>query len=219
MSAESVRVNRLESEGSGRRRGVVGRVALAVAVLVGVGAASAEQANDEATRQLLVAADRGRVAAVRAALGAGARIDEASERFAGSDRQPALVAAALRGHSEVVRVLLELGADPFAVEKDGYNVWHAAAFQGQVPVLRVLIERQTPGYGLHADGATPLHRACWGRTRRHAQAVRVLIEEGGRDCNEPDARGRTPRELSKNPQTLAVLRTCPVRSDAPPPAE
>lgn len=170
--------------------------------------ASETSANDEATRRLIAAADKGDATAIRSALGDGARIDESSELFAGTDRQPSLVAAALRGHANVVRMLLEEGANPLSREKDGFNVWHAAAFQGRTSVLRVLVDRQTPGYVLHPDGFTPLHRACWGRTSRHTAAVRLLITDGGRACDERTQKGRTPLALTKNPRTAVLLREC-----------
>ena len=152
------------------------------------------------TRNLLAAADRGDVAAAKSAVSAGARIDDASVGFAGADQQPPLVAAALRGHAMLVRSLLDWGADPLATEKDGYNVWHAAAFQGRVEVLRVLIERDVQtATACTRTVCPPLHRACWGRTPRHAQSVEALIETGGRDCNEAAADGRTPLEIDSEP--------------------
>ena len=172
------------------------------------------RANDEATRDLLAAADRGDVAAAKSAVSAGARIDDASVGFAGADQQPPIVAASLRGHAMLVRLLLDWGADPLATEKDGYNVWHAAAFQGHVEVLRVLIDRNVDGYGLHEDGMSPLHRACWGRLPRHSQSVETLIETGGRDCNEAAADGRTPLKITRNPRTAAILRNCISKQDA-----
>lgn len=163
---------------------------------------------DAATRRLLRAADRGNVRLARAALDAGARIDENRAAFAGPDRQPPLVAAALRGHVRVVRLLLERGADPAVVEKDGFTVWHAAAYQGRGDVLELLHAQDVPGYGPAADGFTPLHRAVWGTSLRHARAVELLTGPIGRACDEPAADGRTPLEMARHERTRALLEAC-----------
>lgn len=183
---------------------------LALMLLFWAGSAvAADTPSDTATRALLRAADTGSLARVEEALGQGARIDESRISWAGPDGQPALVAAALRGHARIVSFLLENGADPLVTEKDGFNVWHAAAFQGQPAVLRVLIDAGVPGYGIsERDGFTPLHRASWGRARRHFEAVKLLVTSGGRACDEPDRAGRPAAALAKSPQSAAWLTAC-----------
>ena len=173
-------------------------------------AAAAQGREDAATRRLWRAAAAGRVGSVRMALDAGARIDENRTVVTGqAGAQTPLVAAALRGHERVVRLLLELGADPTIPEQDGFTVWHAAAFQGRKRVLEVLDELEVPGYGLSpADGYAPLHRAAWGPTLRHVDAVRYLIGPGGRACDVRAADGKTPLDLAKHAETKALLAAC-----------
>lgn len=169
----------------------------------------AEPSADAATRVLLNAADTGSVPRAEAALRQGARLNESRVAWTGPDGQPALVAAALRGHDQIVSLLLESGADPLVTEKDGFNVWHAAAFQGQPSVLRVLIDADVPGYGIsERDGFTPLHRASWGRTQRHFLAVKLLVTQGGRACDEPDRAGRSAAGMAKNPRVAEWLKAC-----------
>lgn len=167
---------------------------------------------DRATRELLRAADLGNAARVEAALGQGARMDEARVAWTGPDGQPALVAAALRGHAEIVSLLLRRGADPLVTERDGFNVWHAAAFQGRPEVLRVLIDAGAQGYGpSDVDGFTPLHRASWGRAPRHFKAVKLLVTLGGRACDEPDGNGRPAAAVAKSERIADWLRACSVK--------
>ncbi len=177
-------------------------------------AGASAAASDAATRRLLQAADRGSVSMAKAAIAAGARIDEGAESFTGPDRQPALVAAALRGHARVVRLLLEAGADPSVTEKDGFNVWHAAAFQGRVDVMRVLDEFDVPGYAPAGDGFYPLHRAAWGRSLRHVRAVAYLIGESGRACDARTEDGRTALASAKHPRTKSLLSECMAKARA-----
>lgn len=174
-----------------------------------VGPAASAATRDIATRRLLRGANTGQVGAVREALAAGARIDERRESFTGPGRQPALIAAALQGHDSVVRLLLEAGADPALPEKDGFTVWHAAAFQGRTRVLRVLFELDTPGMAAsEADGFWPLHRAAWGRTPRHAESVRFLIESVGHACDVTGPKGRTPLQMARYGPIRDALEAC-----------
>lgn len=168
-----------------------------------------ENAEDAATRHLIQAASQGRMAEVIQSLQAGARIDENRASFVGIGRQSPLLAATLLGHHRVVRGLLERGADPMIPENDGYTAWHAAAFQGRTEVLRVLQELEVPGYGPSAtDGYSPLHRAAWGNSEGHVEAVKFLIGPGGRPCDVVAADGKTPLQMAVHKDTITALKTC-----------
>ena len=143
------------------------------------------------------------------ALEAGARIDENRTSFAGDGRQTPLLAATLLGHHRIIRVLLERGADPTIPEKDGYTVWHAAAFQGRAEVLRVLHELEVPGYApSEADGYSPLHRAAWGSSPGHVEAVKFLIGPAGRPCDVVATDGKTPLQMAVHKDIIAALKDC-----------
>lgn len=168
-----------------------------------------ENAEDAATRQLIEAAGQGQMDEVIQALEAGARIDENRASFVGIGRQSPLLAATLLGHHHIVRVLLERGADPTIAEKDGYTVWHAAAFQGRTEVLRVLHELEVPGYApSESDGYSPLHRAAWGSSPGHVEAVKFLIGPAGRPCNVVAADGQTPLQMAVHKDTITALKAC-----------
>jgi ankyrin repeat protein len=133
--------------------------------------------------------------------------------------QTCLMASVLRGKVEFVRLLLEHGADPNIPEKDGYTPPHGAAFQGRTEVMKVLLEfgvvpkdnddnddNASLEKQYHRDGFVPFHRACWGRTERHAELVEYMLESGiVRDAEVRSKDGLTCRDMTRNPATLAIL--------------
>ena len=94
----------------------------------------------------------------------------------------------LQGKFHAVQMLLHAGADVNIGEKDGYTPIHGAGFQGRVNIARLLVKQggMNPN-DRHSDGYTPMHRAIWGKERRHAEAVKVLLELGA------NLKAKTPR--------------------------
>eukprot|EP01062_Namystynia_karyoxenos_P062940 TRINITY_DN55794_c0_g1_i1.p1 TRINITY_DN55794_c0_g1~~TRINITY_DN55794_c0_g1_i1.p1 ORF type:complete len:207 (+),score=81.69 TRINITY_DN55794_c0_g1_i1:81-623(+) len=152
-----------------------------------------------AARSIHEAVQSGRVKYVKEALAAGADINQI-----GSGGQSPLMAASLQGHARVAKHLLEQGADPKIAEKDGYTPMHGAGFQGRPEVAKVLLAAGLDRSERHKDGFTPLHRACWGREKRHAEMVRVLLEAGV-SADEAADNGKTCRDMTHNPHTIKVL--------------
>jgi ankyrin repeat protein len=79
---------------------------------------------------------------------------------------------------------------------------------GRPEVISVLIDHGLDPSDRHKDGFTPIHRACWGKEARHTEAVRMLVEKGGVDPEQPDSSGKTPIQLasmSKNAGTMDYL--------------
>jgi ankyrin repeat protein len=130
-------------------------------------------------------------------------------------KQTPLMSATLRGKADVVEYLLAQGADWKVSEKDGYNPPHGAGFQGRPDVMSLLIKHGIPVNEAHSDGFTPLHRACWGREERHAETVRVLVEEGSVDAftKSTVGIGRTCLQMTQNPKTKEYLSTLSNKSD------
>ncbi|GAX22732.1 hypothetical protein FisN_4Hh156 [Fistulifera solaris] len=123
--------------------------------------------------------------------------------------QTPLMAAVLRGQKDVVEYLLSRKdvVDVSIPEKDGYTPAHGAAFQGRPEIMSLLIQAGiNVKDDFHTDGYAPLHRACWGRERRHAETIRVLHDEAGIDLNMPSrTSGATCREMTSNQHTLDLL--------------
>ena len=63
-------------------------------------------------------------------------------------------------------------------EKDGYTPPHGAGFQGYAEVARLLHAHGVDIDEPHSDGHRPVHRACWGRAKRHAEAVEAFVALG-----------------------------------------
>lgn len=140
---------------------------------------------------------------VRTALNAGADINIVDVRSG----QTPLMAAILRGKADIVQFLLDRGADVTIAEKDGYTPAHGAAFAGHAAILKILKE-----HGIdvvtdeHDDGFYPFHRACWGKTAGHTEAVEYLLKLGV----DPDLEagdGNRCIEMTKSSKTEQLLLT------------
>eukprot|EP00403_Amphidinium_massartii_P004176 CAMPEP_0178380126 /NCGR_PEP_ID=MMETSP0689_2-20121128/5298_1 /TAXON_ID=160604 /ORGANISM="Amphidinium massartii, Strain CS-259" /LENGTH=185 /DNA_ID=CAMNT_0020000251 /DNA_START=51 /DNA_END=604 /DNA_ORIENTATION=- len=139
-----------------------------------------------------------------AAIDKAALARDLNKQEAGSGQTP-LMAATLAGAEKCVEFLLQQGADASIPEKDGYTPFHGAGFQGRAQVAKLLL-----GHGLnpsdrHKDGYTPLHRACWGKERRHAEMVRLLLQNGV-DPEEASSSGKTCLEMTQNSQTQKLIK-------------
>jgi len=122
--------------------------------------------------------------------------------------QTPLMMAVLMGKEEVVRMLLKLPVvDATIPEKDGYTPFHGAGFQGRASIARMLIKdsRGLDPNDRHKDGFQPIHRACWGMEARHAETVKVLVEEGGVPWDSK-GKGKTPLQITQNSKTKAWLK-------------
>merc|ERR1711953_1490393 len=92
------------------------------------------------------------------------------------------------GKEEVVKMLLkESVVDASIPEKDGYTPFHGAGFQGRASIARMLIK--------DSRGMDP----------RHAETVKVLVEEGGVPWDSK-GKGKTPLQITQNSKTKAWLK-------------
>jgi ankyrin repeat protein len=171
-------------------------------------------ANDAANARLLEAAASGNLAAVRAALDAGADVAgpvdtrvnalgiaslyghapvvqallaAGASPAADQGGQTALMLAAGQGHTAVVEALLAGGADVGAKDKDGLTALMAAASANRADTLRVLIARGAVVNAPNPEGSTALMAAAFGG---HLEAVQVLLAAQA-DVNAKDSNGRT----------------------------
>lgn len=144
------------------------------------------------------------IAIEKAIVELGADID-----LQGGGGQTPLVLAVLSGKLQAVETLLKLGANVDIPEKDGYTVMHAAGFQGRAEILKILAAHQDGAIDfmhLHSDGYYPMHRACWGRERRHTETVQTFLELGV-PPDLPAINGKDCLTMAKNPDTRSLVET------------
>ena len=115
--------------------------------------------------------------AVVEALDAGANVDKYFD-VSGEGQTP-MMYASLSGYTEIASVLLDRGADlSIGMESTAFTPIHGAAFQGQPDVVKLLLDHGEDALHRHKDGFIPMHRACWGNTPRHTEAVLAFLEHG-----------------------------------------
>lgn len=122
--------------------------------------------------------------------------------------QTPVMMSVLRGRTEMVRLLLaEDAVDVTIGEMQGYTVMHGAGFQGRAEILRLLLEdkRDIDPRHIHSDGFSPLHRACWGNEVRHAETVKVFVEEAGVPWDFKSKKGTTCLDVTGNSATRNFL--------------
>jgi hypothetical protein len=73
---------------------------------------------------------------------------------------------------------------------------------GRSKVAEAAIKAGVPASDKHPDGYLPIHRACWGRSKHHAQTVRVLVRKGGEDVNALSDDGLTPLLVAAGSEQL-----------------
>ena len=122
--------------------------------------------------------------------------------------QTPVMMSVLRGRTDMVRLLLaEDAVDVTIGEMQGYTVMHGAGFQGRAEILRLLLEdkRNIDPRHIHSDGFSPLHRACWGNEVRHAETVKVFVEEAGVPWDFKSKKGTTCLDVTGNSATRNFL--------------
>ena len=153
-----------------------------IELLLNAGADPNDRVNGQTA--LMLAANTGRVDAVRALLAHGAEID-ATEPERG---QTALMWAVVEGHTEVVKLLLESGADVQARSNNGFTpLLFAAREDHGLEMARILLANGADLNETALDGSGVLLVAT---VRGHAELIEFLLERGA-DPNAADA-GYTP---------------------------
>lgn len=111
-------------------------------------------------KQLVIAAEKGKIDQVKALIEAGADANATDE-----DGRTALMCAAGKGHFDVVNLLIEAGADANTTDEDGGTALMEAALFGHLDVARLLIE----------NGANVNIKDKWGKT------ALIWAQEDGRE--------------------------------------
>ena len=100
-----------------------------------------------------------------------------------------LMSAVSCGHEEICKLLLSLGADPSAVNKQGRTALHYAASKGRVGIIKLLLQSGAVATSKDCLGALPLHRAA---AAGHSDAIKELLAATPRHLiNAKDASGAT----------------------------
>jgi ankyrin repeat protein len=152
--------------------------------------------QSELNGQVISAIGEGDVAALAAALEAGANPNAES-----SPGRPALFLASRRGNAEAVRLLIDAGAD-IEAETAESSILAAAAFEGHVEIIEELLDA---GADINATGdafgrgGSALYNAV---VNLQSEAAKLLIERGA-DVNQPDP------ELGETPLIPAAARNLP----------
>jgi ankyrin repeat protein len=133
--------------------------------------------NDE---ELVFAADRGNLQAVRELLAEGA--DPNSD----DGDWNALTASSMRGHIRVVQELLKAGADPNAAVR-GNTALLSAAGEGRLPVVQILLAAGADpnAFEEEFEGETILYAAAYSNGPDYLEVVQALLAAGA----DPNIRG------------------------------
>merc|ERR1712172_193803 len=120
---------------------------------------------------------------------------------------------AIRGGKEKdVKRILEENVDSLAsfINKQdppsGQTPLMMAVLMGKEEVVRLPLKEPAVDASIpDKDGFQPIHRACWGGEARHAETVKVLVEEGG-VAWDSKGKGKTCLQITQNSKTKAWLR-------------
>jgi len=140
---------------------------------------------------LIAAAEKGDIGAVRASLAKGADINVKRNNEAGAT---ALIVAAYNGHTDVVQILLTKGADINAKMNDGTTILMCAAYNGHTDIVHVLLSKGVDVNAKSDIGMTALMVAA---QNGHADIVKALLSKGV-DVNAKSNRGITALMLAES---------------------
>ncbi|MEV3856041.1 ankyrin repeat domain-containing protein [Streptomyces sp. NPDC050095] len=134
-------------------------------------------------RALLAAAGQGDADGVRAALGAGARVDARD-----AHRRTALLLAVQDDHVRAAEVLVAAGADPNAADDRAESPWLATGVTGSVRMMRTLLPAGPDLKQRNRFGGIALIPAA---ERGHVEYVRALLRETDIDVDHVNRLGWT----------------------------
>ena len=133
--------------------------------------ANARAARWNGETALMIAASAGNLETVRQLVLHGADVNVAEPRRG----QTALMWAASEGHADVVGALLEIGANPKAVSKSGFNALAFAVAKNDVASARALIAAGLdPNFTLPSGNKLLMMAMAYG----HTEAASALLDAG-----------------------------------------
>jgi ankyrin repeat protein len=87
----------------------------------------------------------------------------------------ALQKAVIKGRYNIAQLLVENGADVYAVDDYGNNILHLAAQFGHAPLISFALSHCPNINDINLAGDTPLHMAI---EHNHPEIVQILIRAG-----------------------------------------
>jgi ankyrin repeat protein len=144
---------------------------------------------------------RGDIAAMRAVLQRGVKVDPVS-----AARCTPLLRAAQFNNANTLKLLVEFGADVRKNDATGCIPLHFAAKSGDIEVVRLLLEQWPEGVvakNHYAD--TPLQ---WATREMRTEVVRLLVDCWPKGNRVKDREGNTPLHsaaVTGNPETVRLL--------------
>lgn len=146
--------------------------------------ADANITNTNKTTPLHYATEKGHTNIVRQLL----LNHKTDSNFTGENDNTPLHAATGRGYTYIVRILLEEGAHPSPVNKDGCTPLHYAAEEGYSDIVRLLLDGNASTNVRNKVADTPLHLAV---NRGNVDNIIMLLNNGA-NVNFDDQYGGTP---------------------------
>lgn len=107
----------------------------------------------------------------------------------------ALMNAAIDGKRNDVSWLLEEGADPDIVDKEGWSAIHYAAQRNDVQTIRLLLNAGANVHIMNENGNNPLFCAVFSFSG-NGDCITCLLEHGA-NPDEEDDNGVSPRSLAE----------------------
>jgi len=124
-------------------------------------------------------------------------------------KQTPLMTSCLTGNFDLLMILLGMGADENIGEMGNYKCLDGSGYSGHANITKYMLQHYPHLNRQHKDGFWPIHRACWGRTDGHVEAVKAFLEFGDGDLEVLTKDGKTPLEIARakdhNPALIKVL--------------
>lgn len=164
----------------------------------------AEGYTRKSVTALMLAAEAGQEAAVRALLEAGAGIQQADDsNEPRRSKSTALAYACRAGQTQVARLLLEAGANPNHRLSYGHTILDESCYEAPLELIRLLLARGAdPNASCGKSDYFALRRAV---SSNRLDVVQLLLENGA-DVNGVDDDGETPLIYASRALRLEIVR-------------
>lgn len=153
--------------------------------------------QEEKKTALMVAVDKGDLAAAKVLIEAKANI-EANNKY----EKNALIMASINGNVSMVNLLIEQKAQLKPTNKYDYTPLWSAASNGQAHVIKTLIEARADFDSPDQDGVTPAFEAV---SQGHVNVIQVLLE-AKIDIDKPDEEKNTLIHIATKNSEIAMIK-------------